>query len=164
MTDLERERENARASNAGLLDVTEQEIVAAKRLLLLLAREEGSRRPESKQSCADRRTWVGRASRLLRLRKRREAIFGKAMFGEPPFDMLLNLYVHEETEARMPVSRLAELASVPRSTVLRWLDYLVGHGLVAREPGATYKRKLEVFLTDTGRKALDELFSGGDLL
>ena len=156
MTELESERAKARARP---LDLTEQEIVAAKRLLLFLAREEDSGRLESDQSCEDRRALVGRASRALRLRKRREAIFGKAMFGEPPFDMLLALYVNEETEGPMTISRLAELASVPRSTVMRWLDYLVGHGLVGRKPGANYKRKLGVFLTDTGRKALDELFS-----
>jgi DNA-binding MarR family transcriptional regulator len=95
-----------------------------------------------------------RAREILDNRKRRYEIFGRAMFSEPAWEMLLMLYVLEG-ESRQSISRLGEIADISKSTALRWIDYLDAHGLVARESHPTDKRAAFVDLTGKGRSAIE---------
>ena len=106
----------------------------------------------------DRSSQIRKAREVFRIRKRREELFGKGILAEPPYDMLLALYVNEEAEPRMPVMRLAELADIPHPTAVRWLDYLTSEGFVARETDAMDKRRSEIMLLPKARDALDALF------
>jgi predicted transcriptional regulator len=94
------------------------------------------------------------AREILANRKRRHDIFGRAIFGEPAWEMLLLLYV-AEAGRRQTISRLAELAGASKSTGLRWVDYLEGQGLIRRESHPTDKRAAFVELTDKGKDALE---------
>lgn len=70
---------------------------------------------------------VEEARRLFRLRRMRDQAFGPELFGEPAWDLLLDLYV-AASEPR-PVSIVA--TSIAASTDdVRWLDLLEEHGLV----------------------------------
>jgi DNA-binding MarR family transcriptional regulator len=81
------------------------------------------------------------------------------MFGEAAWDMMLVLYVTEKSNARYTVNGLVELAGVPPTTALRWLDYLEQQELVARSPNPTDKRVYYVEITDKAREAIEAYFS-----
>lgn len=100
-----------------------------------------------------------RAGEILSNRRRRHDIFGKAMFGEPAWDMLLLLYAIEHGE-RQTIGRLGDLAGASKTTALRWFDYLEAQKLVQRDPHPTDKRAAFVELTDKGRDALELYLSG----
>lgn len=99
-----------------------------------------------------------RARNVLSRRRRRYAIFGRAMFGEPAWEILLLLYVSSPS-ARQTITRLADLAGASKSTALRWIDYLEGQRLVVREVHPTDKRANFVELTDKGREAIEVYLS-----
>lgn len=102
----------------------------------------------------DQQSLAAKARQILDARERRTRLFGRAMFGEPAWDMLLLLYV-SESGRRQTVTRLAHLSGASKGTALRWLDYLLHQNLVRREPHPTDRRAAFVELTDKGRSALD---------
>lgn len=99
-----------------------------------------------------------RAREIFARRQRRINHFGKAMFGEPAWEMVLLLYM-TNTGPRLTVSRLAELSGASRSTALRWIDYLEDRELVRREAHPTDKRAAFVELSAKGRRMLDTYLS-----
>lgn len=101
---------------------------------------------------------AARARQILEARQRRTRVFGRAMFGEPAWEMLLLLYV-SESGPRQTVTRLAERSGASKGTALRWLDYLLHQNLVRREPHPTDRRAAFVELTDKGRAALEKYLS-----
>jgi DNA-binding MarR family transcriptional regulator len=92
-------------------------------------------------------------------RASRSQFFSSVMFGEAAWDMLLVLYVTEKSNARYTVSGLVELAGVPPTSALRWLDYLEQQELVARSPDPTDKRVHYVEITTKAREAMEAYFS-----
>lgn len=97
-----------------------------------------------------------RARQLLALRERRATIFGKAMFGEPGWDILLVLYT---AGGGLSLNRLAQLAHVSQATGLRWMNYLADQNLVSKEQHPTDARSLRIVLTDKGRTKLEAYLS-----
>lgn len=74
---------------------------------------------------------VEEARHIYRLRRMRDQAFGPGLFGEPAWDLLLDLYI-AASEPR-PVSVIAASIAASESTEdLRWLDLLEEHGLVER--------------------------------
>lgn len=139
-----------------VIHLTKRDIEDAKRLLSLLAGAEGkivigSQATDEEQTPFEDRVFQQRALDLLSSRRKRHAIFGKAMFGEPAWEMLLLLY---SLGPRETVSRLAELAYASKSTAIRWIDYLESQRLVRRESHPTDKRATFVNLTEKGRDAI----------
>jgi hypothetical protein len=65
------------------------------------------------------------ARRILELRGCRTEFLNRAMLGEPPYEILLRLYVSEASGDPMTAARLADLAGIPHSSAMRWMDYLV---------------------------------------
>lgn len=156
----------------GLRTVTlsNRDLQAVARVLNLLVSAESSR-PKDCAAIDDhilqpastpiRDVLVDRARHEFANRARRSRIFGGAMFGEAAWDMLLALYVAEQSGARHTVSGLTDLSGVPSTTALRWLDFLENkEQLVRRRANPTDKRVFFVELTDRGRAALDLYFSG----
>lgn len=64
------------------------------------------------------------AERLLRLRARRNEMIGHALFRDPAWDMLLDLYSAHESGDRLSVSALCYASGVPPTTALRHLERL----------------------------------------
>lgn len=95
-----------------------------------------------------------RANEILCNRKRRCEIFGKGMFGEPAWEMLLILYT-SDCGPRQTIGRLAEFAGASKTTSLRWIDYLEAQHLILRTSHPTDKRVAFVELTDKGRDAIE---------
>jgi DNA-binding MarR family transcriptional regulator len=150
--------------------LTGKDLEDAERLLSLLAqvrrrlaaREElldpSTQRASANSAAPERADLLACARRVFRARRRREKFFGKAMFGEPAWDMLLALYVND-AESRQNIGQLNRYSGSPLTTSLRWLDYLEKQKLIERESHPTDRRSVFVRITDKGREAMDSYFS-----
>ena len=103
-------------------------------------------------------TLLERAHSILRVRRSRERLFGRAMIGEPAFDLLLCLYV-QSGQCENSLSALAKRERIPYSSALRWLGYLADKGLVERSETNSDRRTTPVRLTASGRELMDELLT-----
>jgi DNA-binding MarR family transcriptional regulator len=101
---------------------------------------------------------VERAQSILRVRRARERLLGRAIIGEPAFDLLLSLYVRSE-QKEASLTSLARPAGIPYSSAMRWVRYLADKGLVNRTESRSDRRATCVQLTPFGRAVLDELFT-----
>lgn len=144
------------AARPKAIQFSDQEAKDAERLHSLLAAMERKITIEPVEGAFKTEAGAGcrlqeRALESLALRRARESVFGRAMFGEPAWEILLLLY---GLGSRQTVTRLAELACASKSTAIRWIDYLEGQRLVAREEHPTDKRAVCVVLTDKAREAI----------
>jgi DNA-binding MarR family transcriptional regulator len=101
---------------------------------------------------------VERAQAILRVRQSRDRLLGRAMIGEPAYDLLLALYLTPDTEVTSLAS-LAKSAAVPYSSAGRWIAYLVDKGFVSRRQSSSDRRVTSVHLTRAGRAVLDEFLA-----
>lgn len=95
-----------------------------------------------------------RAFDIFRMRRLRCEIFGRAMFGEPAWEVLLLLYA-TGSGAPQSLTQLASFIGTSRTTATRWIDYLEAQSLVTREADPTDKRTVFVELTDRGKHAME---------
>lgn len=108
----------------------------------------------------DKHVLVRRAEQILDLRQRRVREFGATMFGEPAWDILLSAYVGDRHHDRLTIAHLTGIAGVSLSTALRWLNYLVGEGLVERHVHPAQSGQMIVQLTDRSRETLERYLAG----
>ncbi|BDI61066.1 winged helix DNA-binding protein [Qipengyuania nanhaisediminis] len=100
------------------------------------------------------------ARKIYAVRRRRAAIFGNAeMFGEPAWDILLDLYIAHVDGKPVSVSSACIGSAAPPTTGLRWLGVLAEQELVLREHDPQDQRRVLVRLTDRGLEAMDEFFA-----
>lgn len=96
----------------------------------------------------------------IRLRRRREALFGSGLFADPAWDILLELWVAEHQQTKLSVSSICHVSAVPPTTALRWLERLERDGWVTRSADVRDGRRWWLALTDAGRDAFETLFAG----
>jgi hypothetical protein len=94
------------------------------------------------------------AEAVYRSRRKRSAYFADALFGEPAWDMLLDLFIHQVRRKRVQVTSACLASGVPATTALRWITVLEQEGLVQRVPGVQDKRIQFVELTKAGYLAV----------
>jgi DNA-binding MarR family transcriptional regulator len=99
------------------------------------------------------------AALVLAARRRREALFGAALFADPAWDMLLELFVREARGSPVHVSNLCTAAAVPTTTALRWIGTLAEAGLVERRPTGS-QRRVEIRLTPRAHQLMVEHLRG----
>ena len=101
-------------------------------------------------------TWTAQARvrQIQRLRKSRDHLFHPDLFADPAWDMLLELYAAELDCTRLSVSSLCLASTSPPTTALRWLNKLEEQGWVSREPDLHDARRVFVFLSEKGSKAM----------
>lgn len=99
-----------------------------------------------------------RAAEIYKVRRARERVFPRAIFGEPAWDMLLDLYVAHVAKKQISTTSIAIAACVPYTTAYRWIDILVDAGLVRKVPGRRDKRVVNVVLTGNGVDCMAEFF------
>ena len=121
----------------------------AARLLALIVGQERAQRTRLLQNTTE----VARA--ILEDRRRRGRIFNAGMFGEPAWELLLNLYVMDKDGPRLTIGRLIDSAKCAQTTALRWLQYLQDQGLIVRQEHPGDARTAFVSLTNKARDALD---------
>ncbi|UAB79755.1 winged helix DNA-binding protein [Erythrobacter sp. SCSIO 43205] len=94
------------------------------------------------------------------LRRRRTAIFDNdELFGEPAWDILLDLYIASVENKSVSVSSACIGSAAPPTTGLRWLGVLSEQGLIAREHDPEDQRRVLVRLTEKGLTAMDRYFA-----
>lgn len=91
------------------------------------------------------------ARNIYRSRRTRTRVFSdNALFGEPAWDMLLDLFIAEADGKQLSVTAACIGAAVPTSTALRWLVILEDRGLVRRENDPRDARRVFLHLTSEG--------------
>jgi DNA-binding MarR family transcriptional regulator len=92
------------------------------------------------------------AQTIFEKRRARSKTFGRhaAMFQEPAWDILLELFIHHRTRRTLAVSGIAFSIGASLSTSLRWIRRLKEHGLVERIDDAADARLHLVGLSATG--------------
>ena len=94
------------------------------------------------------------ASSIYQARRRRLQYFDEALFAEPSWDMLLDLFVNKALGRRVGTTSLCLAADVPQSTGIRYIRVLEEQGLVRRVPAHDDRRLILVELTPLGFKQM----------
>ena len=94
------------------------------------------------------------ATSIYRARRRRLQYFDAALFAEPSWDMLLDLFVNRSLGRRVSVTSLCLAADVPQATGLRYISLLEEHGLLERRPAPDDRRVTLTHLTQLGYKQM----------
>ncbi len=99
-----------------------------------------------------------RALARYKSRRARATLFGgnDDLFGEPAWDLLLDLFVAREAGRRVSVSSACIAAEVPATTALRWLAVLEKRGLVERRGDPCDRRRVDVVLSDAAYAAMEQ--------
>ena len=92
--------------------------------------------------------------RILRARRLRDEFFGRDLFADPAWDIMLDLFAAGLERHEVSVSKTCHAAGVPPTTALRWIGALVDRGLVVRQADGRDRRRIYIRLTD---KAADQL-------
>lgn len=77
----------------------------------------------------------------IRGRRLRDAFFGKNLFEDPAWDMLLDLYAAHLEGGRVSVSSLCIAAEVAPTTALRWIGKMTELELFERQPDPDDRRR-----------------------
>ncbi len=99
-------------------------------------------------------SYVELARRIYRARRDREKFLPADLFGEPVWDMLLDLYVKRAENREINVTSLSLASGVPPTTSLRWIALLEERGLLFRNPAVHDKRVHYVSLTQEGIRSI----------
>lgn len=117
-------------------------------------------RPENDQARPNRASAASLAEQFIRLRRRRDSIFGSDLFADPAWDMLLDLFLARERGLRpISTSSLCIAAAVPATTALRWIDILVRQGLFSRHADPGDGRRVFIRLTDMAWHKMHDLLT-----
>lgn len=93
---------------------------------------------------------------VLASRRRRSKTFKSIRFGEPTWDMILDLYITNREGRRVDVSGLCLASGVAPTTALRYVELLVDDDLISKIDDAADGRRSFVTISDALRDAIEE--------
>lgn len=93
---------------------------------------------------------------------RRQLVGAHDLFGEPAWDMLIDLFIHEAEAKPVSTSSLCIASGLPMSSALRLLQRLCDTGLVTREADRHDGRRNFIRLAPDLGHRLKAYFAGGD--
>ena len=96
---------------------------------------------------------------IIANRQARGQFFDPALFGDPAWDMLLDLTAAHGEGAQVSVTSLCIAAGVPATTALRWLTQMVECGIFMRVPDPVDKRRAFIALSDRAITAMAGYFA-----
>lgn len=100
-------------------------------------------------------TAIEAARRAYRERKSRTAFVGnKEIFGEPAWDMLLDLFIRQTDEEEVVVKSASLDANAPPTTEIRWIRALEKNGLVEIHVDTEDTGRHLIHLTPTGYEGM----------
>ncbi|MEA3053340.1 MAG: hypothetical protein QOG72_2243 [Sphingomonadales bacterium] len=99
------------------------------------------------------------AAEACAARRRLYALFGRRLFSDPSWDILLELFVSTLEGRQVTVSTACMAACAPTTTALRHIAYLVQEGLVVRRPHPADARSTYLELTEQAITRLTQYFS-----
>ncbi|GAB4484466.1 MAG: hypothetical protein OHK0018_16210 [Erythrobacter tepidarius] len=145
-------------SDGALLEPLADELVAIAARLRNVATTCDTNAPGRAVPHGERR-YLTLARQTYALRRKRNAIFGNPeLFGEPAWDILLDLYVAHGEAKPVSVSSACIGSAAPPTTGLRWLGVLADEGLVVRENDPEDNRRVLVRLSAKGITAMERFF------
>lgn len=86
----------------------------------------------------------------IRSRRLREQFFAETLFGDPAWDMLLDLFAAALEQRQVSVSSLCIAAAVPPTTALRWIGTMHDAGLFERCADPSDRRRAYIALSQKG--------------
>jgi hypothetical protein len=92
-------------------------------------------------------------------RQARTRFFDPALFGDPAWDMLLDLTAAQGEGAQVSVTSLCIAAGVRATTALRWLTQMVETGIFIRVPDPADRRRAFIALSDKAVAAMAGYFA-----
>jgi hypothetical protein len=92
--------------------------------------------------------------KIQKARSRRKDFLSSTLFGEPAWDMLLELFASAVEQKRVTIGDLCAASKVPQTTALRWMDVLLRQGLVTRRPDPLDSRRVHVEMTPSAYSAM----------
>ena len=98
---------------------------------------------------------------IYRMRRQRQAYFEAALFAEPAWDMLLDLFINQVRGARVSTTSLCLAAGVPHATGIRWIRTLREHGLLRRFRAPDDARLMLIEITPKGYQLMRQCLSYG---
>lgn len=111
--------------------------------------------PARDSTPARRQSALQTARKAYRDRQSRSAFVGsREIFGEPAWDMLLDLFI-KQTEEEEITCKCANLSDeAPLSTEVRWLKVLEQHGLISCQPDPDDGARSLIHLTPVGYEGM----------
>lgn len=91
---------------------------------------------------------------VIRARRLRDRHFGKGLFEDPAWDMMLDLFAAQLERAQVSVSSLCIAAAVPSTTALRWIARMTEAGLFERQPDPFDRRRAFMALSPSGLEGM----------
>lgn len=82
------------------------------------------------------------AATVLALRRARNQVLPSDLFGEPAWDVLLELFVADAQGARLTVDEVSQRSSTHPSIMVRWLRVLTAHGLIMGDGDGNMEHEL----------------------
>ncbi len=110
--------------------------------------------PAFAHASVDQAAELALARHTYALRRRRHRFLSADLFGEPTWDILLDLFIAAHEGRRVPTTSACIGAHVPPTTALRWLRILEARGLVEREEDGRDGRRTFVRLSKRGLAAM----------
>lgn len=106
---------------------------------------------------------ISAARRLYDARRKRCDFFPPELFGEPAWDMLLELYVAFGSDRDTTMGNLAIASQAPLSTAQRWIGILEARGLLERHRSEHDARVQFVHLSRSAARTMRKyLLSNGE--
>ncbi len=96
---------------------------------------------------------------MIANRQARARFFDPELFGDPAWDMLLDLTAAHGEGAQVSVTSLCIAAGVPATTALRWLTQMVESEIFRRVPDPADKRRAFIALSDKAVGAMAGYFA-----
>ena len=97
--------------------------------------------------------------RIIRQRQLRARFFDGELFGDPAWDMLLDLTAARAEHTRVSVTSLCIASGVPPTTALRWIGQMTEAGLFQRVEDEADRRRAFVALTEKAADAMARYFA-----
>lgn len=153
-----------RAKAMRLIGIANELLAMARDLEMTSAEDHKSPRttPAASQtgSGQDHPVWVELARQTYVDRRRRSKIFqSEELFGEPAWDILLDLFIATKERRRVSVTSACIGSAVPSTTALRWISILERHGFLNREADPGDARRVYVRLSPRGYEAMLSYFA-----
>lgn len=96
---------------------------------------------------------------LLACRRQRDSLFSAIEFGEPAWDMMLDLYAASVERRQVSVTSLCVAAAVPPTTALRWLSLLTDAGHLVRSRDRDDGRRSYIRLSPAAFQMMEALLT-----
>lgn len=104
----------------------------------------------------DRRRWGVLAQKIYVERKRRGDFFPAELFGEPAWDILLDLFHAAKASELRSIKSACLSSNVPEATALRHIGRLAAAGLAERIGDRTDRRRKFLRLTPLGQRRMED--------